>query len=279
MVEFENGRLVYTEDGFKAEYLGKVDNGHVVKVYGESLGDYGERFEEPIGLCVVARVFAEPPAPVYAEKIIALKAELEAIEKRHEELCNEMADARRERLELDKKLREIPALRHLNDFIEKRITHVLRVGYGYEILTVEQAFAENGVYSRKGQKLLALYGDASGNLTWRLNQYSDGSGWAEDVVPCLSLDEAEQCRRERIADDLIAAMGEYEMGRKYRLTVAVKAADQFGVEVTAEQRSAFAEAEAERLEKERVDVERNASTYALKLADIDASLSALKIGA
>lgn len=278
MAEIENGHLVYTEDGCKAEYLGKVENGHVINVYGESYDHYGDRVEEPMGLQVVQRVFAAPPKAVYDEKIVSLKGDVAALEQRLQELSDDLQNAQRERLDLDKKLSQLPALRHLNDFIEKRITHVLRVGYGYEIVTIDQAFAENGVYSRKGQKLLTLYGDAGGNLSWRLNQYSDGSGWAEDVVPCLSLEEAERCRRERIADDLIVAMSDYALGRKYRITVAVKAADQFGVDVSTEQRTAFVEAEAERLQKERVDVERNASTYALKLADIDASLSALNNG-
>jgi hypothetical protein len=258
-VEIENGKLVYTEDGCKAEYLGKVENGHVINVYGESYDHYGERYEEPMGLQVVSRVFAT------------------ALEKRSRELSEETRAAQKERLDLAKKLAHLPALRHLDDFIEKRITHVLFGGADYKILPIDQAFAENGVYSRKGQKLLTLYGDVGGNLQWRLNQYSDGSGWTEDVTPCLSLEEAEATRMANILADLDIAMGDYADGRKYRITVTVKAADLYGVEVSPEQREAFVDAERERLIKERADVERNASTYGLKLTAIDAALSALPV--
>jgi hypothetical protein len=276
-VEIENGKLVYTEDGCKAEYLGKVENGHVINVYGESYDHYGERYEEPMGLQVVSRVFATPPKALFDTRIAELKGEVAALEKRSRELSEETRAAQKERLDLAKKLAHLPALRHLDDFIEKRITHVLFGGADYKILPIDQAFAENGVYSRKGQKLLTLYGDVGGNLQWRLNQYSDGSGWTEDVTPCLSLEEAEATRMANILADLDIAMGDYADGRKYRITVTVKAADLYGVEVSPEQREAFVDAERERLIKERADVERNASTYGLKLTAIDAALSALPV--
>jgi len=278
MFEIENGKLVFTEDGAKAEYLGKVANGHVVNVYGEAYDGYGDRYEEPMGLQIVQRVFLTSPVTVYDEKISEKKSEVAAAEQRLRDIERETQVAQRERLDLIKKLQQIPALRHLEDFIEGRITHVVQADYsGYEIKTFDEAFKEGGSLNRRGKKLLTLFGDAGGDLHWRLSTYSDGSGFDSAIIPCISLEHAEASRRDLIATRLASAMADYAGGRKYLIRVTVAAADKFGVPVSDDQRAAHVDAEREHLGKERADVKRAVDASALRLTGIDEALAKLEL--
>lgn len=49
-------------------------------------------------------------------------------------------------------------------------------------------------------KLLSLFGRSDGDLEWRLNQYSDGSGCGSTVYPCTSYDQALDIVREWFAE-------------------------------------------------------------------------------
>jgi len=51
-------------------------------------------------------------------------------------------------------------------------------------------------------KLLSLFGDSKGDLSFRLHQYRDGSGNYEEVIPCHSMDEAKELIKNHILKEM-----------------------------------------------------------------------------
>jgi hypothetical protein len=84
------------------------------------------------------------------------------------------------------------ALNRIEDFIDKKITHLAVFGYGApKVATFDEAMRdfEYGRFSND-IKLLCLFGKSNGDLEWRVNQYYDGSGSWKEVIPCQSEAEA-----------------------------------------------------------------------------------------
>jgi hypothetical protein len=79
-------------------------------------------------------------------------------------------------------------LRDLNLFVQKKITHY--VEFHYSDLKIVEFKDEKCEGSRNELKLLTLFGNAKGDLQWKLNAYNDGSGSNYEVIPCLSYEDA-----------------------------------------------------------------------------------------
>lgn len=72
----------------------------------------------------------------------------------------------------------------LSKYINGEIEYLVVSGYSsHKIVKFENAI-ENKCSFDAGLKLISLYGASNGDVSWRLNQYSDTSGSSETIIPC-----------------------------------------------------------------------------------------------
>lgn len=195
--QFNHGDTVYLGDGVEARYLCQsYGERHVVEkaIY---FGGYDEApgYSEPV---VVDLVYAELPIEKRHDEAKRLDELIEAKRAELETLRVDVRSALAERNALADKLRELPALKHLDAFLSGAFTHYVEAEYGQ--VTIKDAATALNSRDRydNGHRLLTLFGDTSGNLQWRLNRYKDDSGNWADIYPCLSLEEATAKARELI---------------------------------------------------------------------------------
>lgn len=186
------GTEVYSSDGRMGRYVGPVAYGHAVEpVFEHDDGPthYGD-------VQSWSHVHLKPPT----ETLHAECAELqETITRRRVEL--EAVRMERQALDAELKERQKRFIAHaqlnlLDDFIAGKITHLVidDTAYGINIQTAEKALdyqdGDRWVKHKK-LKLLSLYGDSKGDLTWGLSSYSDGSDNGQKrVIPCTSYEAA-----------------------------------------------------------------------------------------
>jgi hypothetical protein len=185
-VTFEPDQTVYLPDGREAVYVLNYFDTHLVRVVYHHEGGYDEPpYSYPEDkITHAARVFAKPPVEVYDKEILKLKGAVERLREEAVAARNEIADAAKSKTAMEKAAAKYPCIQQALDFIEGRITHVVRHdGYGgAEILTLKDAFEQidrwGGRRIPQGMKLLNLFGtDEHGrNVAWGLNEYRDGSG-------------------------------------------------------------------------------------------------------
>jgi hypothetical protein len=232
---FSNGATVYDRHGRSGRYVAAVAAGHVVEqLYRHDEDDEdSEPYAGPVQTW--PEVFAKPPTE-------EVHAEVRALEQRAADLRKQIDGMREERraLDADHKARAERIKRHaqlqtLDDFIAGRITHFVVIdGYGAKVQDAAAALEsdENGRWS-KALRLLSLYGGTNGDLMWKLNRYSDGSGGSSEVIPCLSFDEAMAAARQRVSADM-EALRPLAADRPWQLTSTLKNAADLGMEVPAD---------------------------------------------
>ena len=143
-------------------------------------------------------VTLESPTQVVDTKVKELQAVVENLRKEQTELRNEIRKEHQEHTSLMTKFKtQIPALRRIDDFLEERIlyyvigdsTHYPKWG---RLRIVDVNNAKGEAFYERDRKLLVLFGTKDGNVEWRLNAYSDGSGDGYQAIwPCTSLEEAQ----------------------------------------------------------------------------------------
>lgn len=191
MSKFTKGDTVYNLDGQQGAYIASYGGTHLVAPEFED-HDTGEphwgRPEE------WREVFHKPPTA----KLEARVNELDKLvnEKRAElrRVNEELDQAGKRRQEQLKKIGQHRALQRIEDYLDGKFTHFLEVSdyYGPKIVTADDALANGGIDRwDKGIRLLTLFGDTKGDLQWRINRYSDGSGSSStEVFPCHTEEEA-----------------------------------------------------------------------------------------
>jgi hypothetical protein len=127
------------------------------------------------------------------------------------------------------KLKQMPALKRIEDFISGKITHFVICGHGdVKIAPFAEAMMENSDRWNKPTKLLTLFGETSGELQWRINRYSDGSGSNHDVIPATSLEDANEAAAGYISAQI---KSDFDAGRFYHLAKYIALAEGYGIKV------------------------------------------------
>lgn len=109
----------------------------------------------------------------------------------------------------------------LRKFLNGEITHVVKANWHYEITTLEDVLDDSDYGTEL--KLLTLYGRVNGDMQWKINRYSDGSGCDTNIYPCTSIDEAKAIIEEKIIED---------QGKRKRTTEEmIKAKNEYGLSV------------------------------------------------
>ncbi len=151
--------------------------------------EYEELSDEKI---IVDKVYKKPPTEVFDEKIESLKSIIKDYRKTKSTEHAEFLEKRKEyEIQLNK-FNRIPELKNILDYIDKKFTHVVYLGYEWKkgVVTMSAALKEQDSYN--GYRLLSLFGNTKGDLEWRINRYSDGSGSDCTVSLCMSLEEGKE---------------------------------------------------------------------------------------
>lgn len=190
--------LVYSRSGHRAKYIcsvaGRYGCEHYVKPeveFGLPDGDIDSSFE---GAAVWHEYFLSPPREVIDKEIATLQTKADTLRAEVQKLTREHAETKKE-IEKDLEARKARLARHeqlkqLDDFIAKGVACYVRDdGYG-EVTIVDFKDATCEYSSRNTFRLLSLFGGSNGQLDWKLNRYSDGSGSHVDCIPCVSKEDA-----------------------------------------------------------------------------------------
>ena len=194
---FDSGSIAYTTRGVKVGVLSVSADGYVVM----RLNSSGQRFGQPK---VIRSLFAEPPVSQYSEQVQGMREELAKLRDGIREANREKEELEFKRGKLIAKLTEqVEVLSGIADWVDGKVTHVVVVSE-YGDVSVRQ-IGEMGCDSsrnawRKQIKLMTLFGDSDGSLTWKVNKYYDGSGsWS--VVYLSSSEEEAKAKANQVIQE------------------------------------------------------------------------------
>lgn len=239
---------VWLDDGEEAIYIAKADDRHAVRPVYES-GEFGR-------VTLVSAVHLSPPEPKRHKEIADLEAKIQ--EKRSElsAIYTQLREAEERNKWLKSILAQNAALERVGNFIEGKFTHFVIQEYDGIKIKDRSVIDETDDYGKvRGMKLLTLFGQTNGDLGWRLNAYSDGSGYTKEVYPCFSEEDANE-----IAKGLVKKSIDEIKDPSCVRDSTIKDAKRFGIEVPAHIESAILEIKrkriAERRQKAKAELEK-----------------------
>ena len=176
----------YTEHGDEVEVLSEFDGGFVVQYFYEDDDQWGQqvhRYSEPM---IVKQLFDAPPSIRRAADLSDLESQIKQKREELQVVTTEIKQAKATNKELLDVLAQNEALANLKDFIDGKVTHyVTTCPYeGIRIASITEFHEE------QHSRLLCLFGQSKGSLTWRVNRYRDDSGTWSECWPCRSHEEA-----------------------------------------------------------------------------------------
>jgi hypothetical protein len=215
---FQPDQTVYLPDGREAVYVMHNGGQHLVRVVREvedyETGNYSYPDDK---ITAATKVYASAPVEVYDQQITERKEQLHDLLRQLVAARSEIADAAKNKTAMERAAAKYPCIQQALDFIEGRITHVVKCsGYGaVTIHTMPEAFEQidrwGGRAKHEGMKLLSLFGtDERGrSVGWGLHQYRDGSGSGTTTIwPAKSEAEA----RAKVEELLNAAFDAWRTG-------------------------------------------------------------------
>lgn len=244
MEKFTKGQSVYDRSGRKLHFRRDLGDGTaIVSRWLTTEGWEGEIEEyvsdEPM-IVTAGQLFLSPPTDLLAKEVAELQASASAARDELSSLRQAAVEAQRAHNQMLATIKASEPLQNIEAFIAGKITHFVMINQSYDgralygdvsVVTFKQGitfFKDNG--RADGMKLLSLCGGSKGDLSWRINHYSDGSGSYKLAVPCLSEEEALAKAAETL--DLFWA-GFKPNGNDYRIASAIKSADVLGFPVPA----------------------------------------------
>lgn len=258
----------YLKDGRAVMVQQQVEGGFLVcnllRASSFEEGDNDEEFADD-RVYLVAEVFDSAPTAVLDSKVAELN---EQVAKLQGDLTMLRAKAH-EQKELDRqrmgRITQINKLELLDDYIQGKITHyaILEHWGGPSILDAADAVTEDSRWDKK-LRLLSLFGDSKGDLTWGLSRYSSMSHDNLIVMPARSREEAEGFVRANLTQKMAAA----NLSQPHVYENLLKQARHFGADIPAALSEAF--------EKYKETARRlEIGELRMKIADSTAKLTAL----
>ena len=105
-------------------------------------------------------------------------------------------------------------LQTLSDFMSGKITHLFVAGYSPEIISwvdSDKVYDINSWGGRTrvdGIKLVSLFGKSDGEMSYRLNEYRDGSGSSKKIYPATSYAAALAMAQAQLDEDSVRFLSE-----------------------------------------------------------------------
>jgi hypothetical protein len=215
---FQPNQTVYLPDGREAVYVMQNGGQHLVRIVREvedsEVGPYSYPDDK---ITSAAKVYASAPVDVWDKQVLAKREQVQALDRELTAKRAEVRAAESNKLAMEKAAAKYPCIQQALDFIEGRVTHVVKwSGYGTATIhTMPEAFEQSDTWGgrkkHEGMKLLSLFGtDEHGrSVGWGLHQYRDGSGnGTTQVWPAKSEAEA----RAKVEELLNAAFDAWRTG-------------------------------------------------------------------
>lgn len=262
---FRKGQRVFMSDGCAAEYIAEHNGDHIVRrVLDDGDEDGFVDYDDPR---TVARIYSKPPVLAKLEELAnierTIKERAAEWEKKERELNAKLCDGERRLRQLEK---WDPALSRLSMFLEGKISHFVIEEYSsIRVVTADEAINKGGNRDYT-PRLLTLF-RKDGDLQWRINRYSDGSGSETLAYPFTSLEDAMAFAAKRIAALLLD-----REKQAYGLDGAVKSAAILGIPI--EQRFVD-KVRADELAAAQKDADEAEKTAAAKRQKLQALLNPL----
>lgn len=223
--ELTKGQRVFLEDGQAAEFIIRLDDQFLVRA---ELQDEEEEVYHGKPF-LVRQVFSEPPVEVYEKQIAALIAEERAIQDRLRTAREEESVIQKSQASRLVKLKKNRALERIEQFLDGKITHFVTERYGEIVIIASNESYDSDDRWNKETRLFSLFGKSDGDLEYRLNYYSDGSGSSFEAFP---LESEEEARAKAV--ELIDAKYQHWRSEKknaHLLEHAVKSAQKLGLPI------------------------------------------------
>lgn len=214
----------FTTDGKKVAIVGKL-NAQETIVQEIFVTDSGA--EIPQGENFVVRSLLDEPAKSWKQKAIEdAEKNYESNRKKYEE------EERVLRLKYEQLIQDLKdktvSIRRMNanlsaesfdrvfDFVSGEITHVVYENYSDISIIPFDKFLTGNEY---GLKLVTLYGKDDGSLSFRLNEYSDGSGISKTFFPFKSHEDAVLFLSERLKSKEMIGLKDIETANRYSIAL------------------------------------------------------------
>lgn len=192
--------LKYLKDGRAVLLDREIEGGFLVcDVYHDRNNEIGDEEDCEGGLYAngpayfVDIVFDRAPIGKYDERIEALRKEIREAEVKRAGLLDEIREGEKEHARLLLKLKQIPALRHIEAAMN-----------GEKLWFFDGEYGGFGIYNsdderdddKKPRMLMLLRGRNADDVEWGIGRYHDNSGGYRKVHICLTYEEAQQRAQE-----------------------------------------------------------------------------------
>ena len=195
-MKYEAGQEVYDERGNAYAYIAANQGEHIVRELLED-EDSGEPFDGEVR--VLRNLFATSGGgrQKLDAQLSTLQLQVTQAQRDLHEAQSAVRAANKEVQERSDRLKQHRELAYLDDFLLGKITHYVEISEyreGCEIVELNQTSNRRD----RELRLLTLSPTAGydGKVSWFLNRYSDGSGGNNRVLPCRSLEEAQEKAQE-----------------------------------------------------------------------------------
>ena len=189
--------MKYLITGEQVRVIENLASGVLVEVCLEAYDEEGREVEAYSPPRIVDRVYDTAPREKLDAHVAAAQKQLTELQSEIRASLSKLPAAQREHDARMKELAKYEPLKHLEEFLAGKITHYLLLS-GWGLMRIEEQPPEQRGYAYTEQKLLCLFGRSGGSLTWRMNDYYDGSGSWTTALPFTSLDEARAEAQRRV---------------------------------------------------------------------------------
>lgn len=116
----------------------------------------------------------------------------------------EIDSARATLADVQERSKHAPVITQVLDFLDGTITHIVQPDGPVLIKTTEDALNAQDGHKRTLRMLSLLWSPKEGVVRpdWRINRYSDGSGFDSRAIPCRSFEDAQKIVRKMFDDDV-----------------------------------------------------------------------------
>ena len=185
----------YTNDGRKVVVIGKLNSTETIV---QEIFVTADGAEIPSGEQFIVKGLHNAPCESWHDKRVRV------MEERHDRLSKDLElyerNAQMAKRNAANRIRALKAiasnvvasqLATLEMFVAGNITHLVKcTSYDCRIVPFDGELQSSDCGIDDNVRLLTLFGRSDGNMAWKLNHYSDGSGSSSDVFPCDSPESA-----------------------------------------------------------------------------------------
>jgi len=197
--KWTKGQEVYSLNGQAFNFLEKTQAGYLV----EEILEYDEWEEPRYGHPrIVDEVFNGAPTAKYDERISILQKRIDTLTHHQSELMEKTGKAEEFLSEINKRAEKLAPLQRLLDLIDGKITHAVSWNYGSPKISKLEDVLKGKDRWDKWLKLVTLFGKNNGDLSFKVNEYSDGSGSNTEIFPCKSDEDGRLQIIEKIKRDM-----------------------------------------------------------------------------